>query len=495
MKRFLKPVAWLLALCLLAASAPCALADDAYVWVGMLLDTSLPSTAASTITITSVSVGGTALPESASNDVWFSGGTVSIVFSDTETDNTYTYDVSTDGGVTFAATGLSGGFTLDSLGLSSSTTPYSMVFRVNDAADSTNSAVSGIYYVYVDNDAPVLLCKAGTDNTLNFYAGDDVSGFSTSEYNVTVTASEASPTWIKLLTEYGQGVYTAVIQYSGEGTIPAGTLGVRDKAGNIAVWGEDIIISATGGISGGSTMSSGGSMSSSGGSSSATTSRTVYYAANTDDDTVTPYNGVDLVVENGNMSALTIGDQTLNLTLQLFDSDSGVVYTSYQPVFSASFADWNGSGTTTSDAEDDNDMDTLVLTASDAETSEDADYAYEWTFDGSVYKKLAASGIDYLVFSDGDGAMALSTAGFTAGLRYNMYRAAGLSSKSFVYTVRMGESGMQMQVTVDGKTYTMTDDETSEIYYYDLYMGTMDMLDYPFGQESGQTATDDGRNG
>ena len=97
-----------------------------------------------------------------------------------------------------------------------------------------------------------------------------------------------------------------------------------------------------------------------------------------------------------------------------------------------------------------------------------------------MYKKLAASGIDYLVLNVGDNVTALSTAGFAAGIRYNMYRAAGTASKDFVYTIRMGAnadgsanaSSMQIQVTVGGETYTLTNNQASEFYYYDVYTGT-----------------------
>jgi len=198
-------------------------------------------------------------------------------------------------------------------------------------------------------------------------------------------------------------------------------------------------------------------------------------------------------VENGTMNTLTIGDQQLDLSLKL---DGTTPTDGTEPAFKADFVDWKGgSGTETTDAEsDDSAVDTLVLTAADA-TLENGDYC--WTFDGSVYKKLAASGIDYLVLNVGDNATALSTAGFAAGIRYNMYRAAGLASKEFIYTVRMNAStgSAQLEVTVSGETYALTSDQTSEFYYYDVYTGTMDMLNRPFGQEGVQGTAADGRQG
>ena len=71
-----------------------------------------------------------------------------------------------------------------------------------------------------------------------------------------------------------------------------------------------------------------------------------------------------------------------------------------------------------------------------------------------------------------------STAGFSAGIRYNMYRAEGLPSKEFRYDVRMGAPGsaFEMDVTVSGETYRMSADPTAEFYYYDVYNGSADQF-------------------
>ena len=485
----LKALAFLLTLCLLAGGAgvPAAFADGVtYVWVGTLADTG--AALSGTLAVDAVTIGEKTPASSASADkVWFtSGDSVSIAYTDSAAGGSYVCDVSLDGGVTFAVQGLTSGFTLGDLGLNAALTPYAMVFRIRDAADATRYADSAPCYVYFDNQAPVLLCKAATDNTLVFFAGDDVSGFSAdaSVNNVSINAS-SSLTWSGKLTDRGQNVYTYSVRYSGEGTIAAGTLAVRDAAGNIAVWGEDITIAAStasGGTGGTSATGSTRSGTISGGSSG-TTTRTVYYSANTD-TAVIPYNGVSLVVGTGDMQTLVIGDQTLNLTLRrekaaLADSDADG--------FRASFADW-GSAVSTVDSTADEAMDTLVLTPADAEVSEDGE-AFLWTFDGTVYKKLAASGIDYMVFTVGDSATALSTAGFTAGLRYNMYRAAGTASKDFEYSIRMDGETVEVQVTVDGNTYTLSSDPNSDFYYYDLYSGTVDMLNQPFGQAGSEQST------
>jgi len=432
----------------------------------------------STITAFKAKIGDSELTDG----MWING-TEPITFEveDTVAPNTYTYQVSIDG-VNFSA------FTEgDALTLESSSIFFTVYFRAVGADNPVDNVKTISYPLYYDDESPVLLCEASTESRLTFYAGDSFSGFYTDGDEEHRNVSfDGGATWMASLSLYGQNVYTYAVQYSGAGTIPAGTLAVRDKAGNIAIWGEDITITGSGGGGTGTGTGSGGSYS---GSSGGTTSRTVYYASSTY-DTVTPYGGVDLVVETGTMQTLVIGDQDLGLTLYV---GGGAPAGDVQSTFSAGFTGWNTSEAATTDAQEDTTVDTLVLTASDASTGEEG-YEYRWTFDGSVYKKLAASGIDYLVFSADDQVTALSTAGFTAGIRYNMYRAAGLASKSFVYAISMGDSGLQVQVTVDGDTYTLTDDENGDFYYYDLYTGTMDMLQLPFGQESdGNAASANGQ--
>jgi hypothetical protein len=428
------------------------------------------SLSGSTITGVTVNAAGTALA-----DYRWINGTEPITFVVTDTAaTTYTYQISTDG-VNFSAFAAD-----DTLSLSNSNVFKTVYFRAVGADNPVDNVMTVSYALYFDSELPTLVCTAGTNSLLSFFAGDSYSGFVTdgSEYNVSF---DGGATWVASLSYSGNNVYTYVVQYSGAGTIPAGTLAVRDRAGNVAVWGEEITITS-GGSGGGISGGSGGS-----GSSSGTSSRTVYYASSTY-DTVTPYSGVNLVVETGAMQMLVIGDEELGLTLTLYTPGNPPVPND-QASFVAGFTGWNSGGTETTDATDETDVDTLVLTAADAIES-DGDYC--WTFDGSVYKKLAASGIDYLVFSTGDQATALSTAGFTAGIRYNIYRAAGLASKSFVYSITMGSGGLQVQVTVDGDTYTLTDDQSSDFYYYDLYTGSIDMLNMPFGQVSGGNTASSG---
>lgn len=450
-----------------------------YVWlgVGMTMKTMAFATfGAATFTVDSVSIGSRALADG----LWVNGSdALTFQVTDSNLTRTYSYEISLNGGATFIPFG--NGATLGSLGVLVNGDNYILAFRMTATDDPFDTVTTGTYSVNYDNEAPILICKAGVDFTLSFYAGDAVSGFSTSENNVTFNATASPSSWVAQLTYQGQHVYTYSVRYASEGVIAAGTLGVRDQAGNVGVWGSDITISggqsAGGGSAGGTgtTGATGGT-----GTATGTATRTVSHSASTY-TAVTAYDGVDLVVETGAMRTLTIGDQTLDLTLMLDGAADA------QPLFRADFTNWGGTATEETDA------DTLVLTAADGVADNGA---YVWTFDGSVYKKLAASGIDYMVFTVGDEVAALSTAGFAGGIRYNMYRAAGLPSSAFVYQVRMGAGGvLQLSVTVQGETFALTNEQTSDFYYYDVYQGTSEMLNQPFGQQRVQSAAADGWQG
>ena len=180
------------------------------------------------------------------------------------------------------------------------------------------------------------------------------------------------------------------------------------------------------------------------------------------------YNAVELLVEDEAMTQLTLGGEDFEVTLSVANPVEG---SQYQPSFTAYLTTWGD--------EDAKEPDTLVLTAL---TEPEQDHEYLWRFNGMAYKKLAASGIDYLVFQVGDQVTALSTAGFTAGLRYNLYKSAGLGSKAFNYQLHMDASKAQMALylTVEDQSYAVTE-EMSDLYYYDLYTGNQDMMNVAFG--------------
>lgn len=350
----------------------------------------------------------------------------------------YSYAVSVDGGAPLRLSGSTYAAVTEG--------EYALQFAIVDP-DSVVVAQGDVYSVKLDATAPLLSVSAGRDGTLMIVAGDLGSG--------AVSCSvDGGATW-QMMTDQGDDVASCTITLETETTYEPGMIIVQDRAGNRTVWEERVTVAVQAGG-----MTSG--MGSFGGSRGGT-SRTTSHAASTQ-TSVTVYNGVALTVNDGSMTQLTMGGEALDLYLTRDD----VPEDAQQPGFTAELAVFDGSVSTQAD--------TLVLTAIGV-TEENAD-DYAWQFSGQVYKKLAASGIDYLVLRCGERVTALSTAGFTAGVRYSMFRAEGLPSKDFIYTLRMmPEKNIQLAMTVADTTWCLTDDPTAEIYYYDVTTDSADAFD------------------
>ena len=306
--------------------------------------------------------------------------------------------------------------------------------------DGEALAQSGVYRVRLDTDAPLMQVKA-EGGSLQVTVGDGLSGGD-------AVSLDGGETW-NPLTEKDSGVSVYVYAAEAEVTFPRGSIIVRDRAGNTTAYPDEV------------TLRPSAQTGTSRGGFGGTASRTVTHAAS-DVTVVVAYNAVQLILDDGSMTQLTVGDEQLELELlytggEARDEDD-------PPAFTAAFADMQGLGT----------ADTLVLTPVNVPEEDAGDYA--WRFSGQVYKILAASGIDYLALRMGDQVTALSTAGFSGGLRYNMYRAEGLVSKDFSYTVRMDplEDAMEMDVTVEGVTWEMSGDTDAEFYYYDVIVGPLE---------------------
>ncbi|MDD6142229.1 MAG: hypothetical protein PUD16_01870 [bacterium] len=310
-------------------------------------------------------------------------------------------------------------------------------------ADGTVYAQSESQPLMLDITAPLLTITLLDGYQMNIVAGDSHSGGCTLTVDGQAISSSA---------EGADGVYTWTVAGSEAITYAVGSIVVEDAAGNQSSNSVAVTLALGSGTQAGAgSMGALGSVSGSfssgrGGSDG----RSVSHSESTT-SVVIAYNAVELVVDDGSMNSLVIGDETLDLSLSRDGADAS---------FTAAFAS-NGA-----------ENDTLILTASDA----DASARYNWRFTGTVYKKLAASGVDYMVLKVGDSVTSLSTAGFSAGIRYNMYRAQGLASKAFTYDVQMGAPSFGISVTVEGDTYALSSDPGAEYYYYDVYHGPMDQL-------------------
>ncbi len=370
----------------------------------------------------------------------------------------YTFAVETDGGEAQAVAGNAYAFETEG--------QHTLVFVLMDP-DGAEAARSTTYTVWLDTTAPEVQAQyAMPAGTLTVTASDAMSG-------VDAISLDGGQTWTAM-EDAGEGTYV----YTGtpEGEVAAGSLLVRDAAGN--VWTSEEAYGGAGGNFGGMGGMGGisGGFGGSGGSSADT--RTVSHSSSSTQST-TAYGAVALEVEEGSMYELTLGGQALPLTLTL-DYDAGGVEEEAAD-FTAELAVWNGGG---DESDEEPAYDTLILTAADGAQSP---YAYRWDFSGDVYKTLFASGIQYLVLRVDERVTAISMAGFTAGTAYNALKSEGVASAEFAYSLWMGEPdpALEMEVSVAGERYILHDGQ-GEMYYYDVYAGAMDMLSAAFGAADAQ---------
>lgn len=318
---------------------------------------------------------------------------------------------------------------------------YTLRFALLDP-DNQIVAQSDDYPVMLDVTAPLLQCSVSRDGSMMIVAGDLGSG-------AVSFSADGGASW-QQLTDQGSGVASCTVTFTENTELAPGMILVQDRAGNRTANADTVTVTIP-------SSGAAGGFSSVRGSSARVTSH-----AASDVTTVTVYNGVDLLVDTAGMSQLIVGEEALDLFLLLDNADEDAAL----PTFTASFASSDGTST-----------DTLLLTTLDLPDTENDQFT--WQFSGQVYKKLAASGIDYLALRCGDQLTVLSTAGFTGGIRYSMYRAQGIPSKDFIYTLRMEpkDTTITLDVTVSGETWQLTDDPSAEIYYFDIVTGSTDSFD------------------
>ena len=363
--------------------------------------------------------------------------------SDLELPQGWTWAVRYDGGAPVTLAGNT--FTAQEEGA------YTLTFVVLDGAGQVAASTQDVT-LRLDTTPPLVQATAGANLTLTVTASDAVSG-------IDGLSMDGGASWYPV-TEMGEGVWGLTFTAAQAYTFAPGTIVARDGAGNLAAYEKEVTLQSSqgrpsGGFSGG------------GGGGSSSTVATIH--ATSDTTAVVAYDGVELVVADQPMSSLVMGETELELFLRPDERLLALLGEDYQPAFTATLSNWMEDASDTPD--------TLVLAVSQEDLAQAEDAAFTWDFNGTVYKKLAASGIDYLVLQVGDQVTALSTAGFAAGVRYTMYRAQGLSSEAFDYHVAMTEEGeTTLSVTVAGETWLLTEEEGGAFYYYDVYTGTLEEL-------------------
>ena len=374
---------------------------------------------------------------------WLTTAPTFTLSSDVELPQGWTWAVRYDGGAPVTLAGNT--FTAQEEGA------YTLTFVVLDGAGQVAASTQDVT-LRLDTTPPLVQATAGANLTLTVTASDAVSG-------IDGLSMDGGASWYPV-TEMGEGVWGLTFTAAQAYTFAPGTIVARDGAGNLAAYEKEVTLQSSQG------RPSGGFSGGGGGGSSSTVATT---HATSDTTAVVAYDGVELVVADQPMSSLVMGETELELFLRPDESLLARLGEDYQPAFTATLSNWMEDASDTPD--------TLVLAVSQEDLAQAEDAAFTWDFNGTVYKKLAASGIDYLVLQVGDQVTALSTAGFAAGVRYTMYRAQGLSSEAFDYHVAMTEAGeTTLSVTVAGETWPLTEEEGGAFYYYDVYTGTLDEL-------------------
>ena len=372
---------------------------------------------------------------------WLTTAPTFTLSSDVELPQGWTWAVRYDGGAPVTLAGNT--FTAQEEGA------YTLTFVVLDGAGQVAASTQDVT-LRLDTTPPLVQATAGANLTLTVTASDAVSG-------IDGLSMDGGASWYPV-TEMGEGVWGLTFTAAQAYTFAPGTIVARDGAGNLAAYEKEVTLQSSQGRPGGGFSGGGGSS-----STVATTHAT------SDTTAVVAYDGVELVVADQPMSSLVMGETELELFLRPDERLLALLGEDYQPAFTATLSNWMEDATDTPD--------TLVLAVSQEDLAQAEDAAFTWDFNGTVYKKLATSGIDYLVLQVGDQVTALSTAGFAAGVRYTMYRAQGLSSEAFDYHVAMTEEGeTTLSVTVAGETWLLTEEEGGAFYYYDVYTGTLEEL-------------------
>lgn len=365
------------------------------------------------------------------DDSWLTTAPTFTLSSDVELPQGWTWAVRYDGGAPVTLAGNT--FTAQEEGA------YTLTFVVLDGAGQVAASTQDVT-LRLDTTPPLVQATAGANLTLTVTASDGVSG-------IDGLSMDGGASWYPV-TEMGEGVWGLTFTAAQAYTFAPGTIVARDGAGNLAAYEKEVTLQSSQG------RPSGGFSGGGGGGSSSTVATT---HATSDTTAVVAYDGVELVVADQPMSSLVMGETELELFLRPDERLLALLGEDYQPAFTATLSNWMEDASNTPD--------TLVLAVSQEDLAQAEDAAFTWDFNGTVYKKLAASGIDYLVLQVGDQVTALSTAGFAAGVRYTMYRAQGLSSEAFDYHVAMTEEGeTTLSVTVAGETWPLTEEEGGAFY-------------------------------
>ncbi len=306
-------------------------------------------------------------------------------------------------------------------------------------------------------------------------------------YAMTITATDAV-SGVAALSLDGGATWTAlandqVFTYAGDHaeTFGPGSIQVRDQAGNTWVFEGEIHLEklqpAPGPGGGG------------GGSGSGKKPKT--HASGDGEAAAAEYDALALEVPAEPMTRLTVGGESMDLTLTLESASHPDAPIGPSQPFTARLIRWgapSGGGT----------PDTLLLEAQPGGALGD-EYTWRWRFNGEVYRALANSDIKYMALKAGGEVAAFPTEGFTGGTKYTELKMLGVSTRRFDYSLDMKVNlnpgyvsalsdcdfstacDLSIRTEVENMAYELSGSKNSIMYYYDVYLGPEDMLNQPFG--------------
>ena len=326
------------------------------------------------------------------------------------------------------------------------------------------------------------------DYTINLTAVDSLSG-------VAGISIDGGETWTTL---ENSEVFTYTAP--GKTTLGPGVVQIKDAAGNILSNLSDIELDAVstatddGGYGGYGGYGGGGS-----GEKKPAPSH-----ASGDGEEGAEYETVALELPEEPMTKLTVGGETMDLTLVLDAAQAeGAPVGEGQP-FTAQLRSWCPKPAGEDAREnilnnpDEPRQDTLLLTAVPIDGLGD-EFTYTWRFNGEVYRLLANSGIRYVALQIGDDMVAFPTEGFTGGTKYTELKMLGVSTRKFDYTLTMRvnrdpgyvsalsdsdfslDCDLSIRAEVENMAYELSGSTNSIMYFYDVYLGPEAMLSQPFG--------------
>ena len=361
---------------------------------------------------------------------------------------------------------------------------YTLRFVILDDLGDV-AASSENYDIMVDMTAPEIMVNTMTDESykMEITVTDEQSG-------VDAVSIDGGETWTALTPD-------EPFTYKGSKTdniIAAGKIQVRDLAGNVAVYPDEVKLER---------------ISSGGGGGGGGDDKPYQPHSSGSGKTGPGYDKVTVEAEQEPMHILNLDGEEMALELMLDSADGFEFGEDYQPVFKMSLAVWptlqydeegNPLPVEQAKAVEGAPNDTMILDAQIDEGIADG-YAYRWTIGGATMRQLMKSGVKYLVLKTGERVTVLPTEGFLAGERYTELKMQGTSTRRFTYDIIMkrestnGEAvppeetplfAAEIYVTVDDETTLVSSDETADMYLTGVYEGPLELMNVPYGMWAGE---------